>query len=136
MVDRQDTYVYAYNRDGSRDTTKGFDLHANHNHPHGAWSNGTTVWIADRSDRRLYAYEVSSGTRQSSKEISLHFDNAHATGVWSDGTTVWVGDFLDRKLYAYALDGGGPQPTRDIHHRIQRPPHRHLVGRRHHVGDN
>ena len=114
VVDHLDTYVYAYNRDGSRDTTKGFNLHANHDNPLGAWSNGTTVWIVDRNDNRLYAYEVSSGTRQSSKEITLHADNAFATGVWSDGTTVWVGDFSDRKLYAYALDGGAPQPTRDI----------------------
>ena len=122
VVDRPDTYVYAYNRDGSRDTTKGFDLHANHDHPHGAWSNGTTVWIVDRNDYRLYAYEVSSGDRQSDSEITLHADNAHATGVWSDGTTVWVGDFIDSKLYAYALDGGAPQPTRDITTAFSDPP--------------
>ena len=114
MVDSEDTYVYAYNRDGSRDTTSEFDLHADHDNPLGAWSNGTTVWIVDRADDRLYAYEVSGGTRQDTSEITLHADNAHATGVWSDGTTVWVGDYVDRKLYAYALAGGARQPTRDI----------------------
>ena len=64
VADLIDNQVYAYNRDGSPDTTKGFDLHTDNTAPIGAWSNGTIVWITDFIDRKLYAYEVSSGTRQ------------------------------------------------------------------------
>ena len=114
VVDAGADSVYAYNRDGTRDTTKEFDLHSDHDRPYGAWSNGTTVWIVDTGDDKLYAYEVSSGTRQSSKEISLHADNGRPRGVWSDGETVWVSDSTNDKLYAYLLDGGTRQESRDI----------------------
>ena len=71
VADLIDNQVYAYNRDGSPDTTKGFDLHTDNTAPIGAWSNGTIVWITDFIDRKLYAYEVSSGTRQMSRDIDL-----------------------------------------------------------------
>ena len=114
VLDSDDTLVYAYNRDGSRDTGNGFDLHADNAAPSGAWSNGATVWISDLIDDKLYAYQVSNGVRQASLDLDLHDDNGSAYGVWSDGTTIWVADFSDRKLYAYLLDGGTRQPDADI----------------------
>ena len=114
VLDSDDTLVYAYNRDGSRDTGNGFDLHADNAAPSGAWSNGATVWISDLIDDKLYAYQVSNGVRQASLDLDLHDDNGSAYGVWSDGTTIWVADFSDHKLYAYLLDGGTRQPDADI----------------------
>ena len=114
VVDTHDTFVYAYNRDGSRDTNGEFNLHADNANPGGAWSNGTTVWISDNGDDKLYAYQVSNGARQASLDLDLHTDNYNSTGLWSDGTTVWVADFSDRKLYAYLLVGGTRQESRDI----------------------
>ena len=114
VADLIDNQVYAYNRDGSQDTTKGFDLHTDNTAPIGAWSNGTIVWIADFVDRKLYAYEVSSGTRQSNRDIDLDADNNVPRGLWSDGTTVWVADRFNRKLYAHLLADGMRQESRDI----------------------
>ena len=114
VVDSEDTFVYAYNRDGSRNTDGEFNLYSDNANPSGAWSNGTTVWISDNGDNKLYAYQVSNGARQASLDLDLHTDNYNSTGVWSDGTTVWVADFSDRKLYAYLLDGGTRQPDEDI----------------------
>ena len=114
VLDSDDTLVYAYNRDGSRDTGNGFDLHADNADPSGAWSNGATVWISDYDDDKLYAYQVSNGVRQASLDLDLHDDNGSAYGVWSDGTTIWVADFSDHKLYAYLLNGGTRQPDADI----------------------
>ena len=114
VLDLVDTYTYAYNRDGSRDTSSEFNLHADNADPGGAWSNGPTVWISDNTNDKLYAYQVSNGARQASLDLDLHTDNGNSTGLWSDGTTIWVADFSDRKLYAYLLVGGARQESRDI----------------------
>ena len=69
VLDIVDTYPYAYNRDGSRDTSSEFNLHADNADPGGAWSNGPTVWISDNGDEKLYAYQVSNGARQASLDL-------------------------------------------------------------------
>ena len=134
VVDSEDTFVYAYNRDGSRNTDGEFNLHSDNANPSGAWSNGQTAWISDNTDEKLYAYQVSNGERQDTLDLDLNTENANATGVWSDGTTMWVADFSGRKLYAYLLDGGDP-PARRRHRPAKHPQsNRYLVRRRHHLG--
>ena len=73
---------------------------------YGTWSDGTTMWVVDRIDAKLYAYTLSGGARDTAEEFDLHTDNDDPTGIWSDGTTIWVDDAIDGKLYAYALSGG------------------------------
>ena len=114
VADSTDEHVYAYNRDGSRDSSEEFDLHSENSNAEGAWSNGTTVWIVDSDDDKVYAYRVSNSVRQTSLEIDLHTDQTNPKGVWSNGTTVWVADSTDDKLYAYRLSNGVRQPTNDI----------------------
>ena len=113
VLDSVDTFVYAYNRDGSRNTGREFDLDSDNTNPTGAWSNGTTVWISYYFDKKLYAYNVSSGMQQTSLEIDIT-GNSSATGIWSDGTTIWVADTLYPLLYAYQLSNGTRQPSLDI----------------------
>ena len=77
----------------------------------GIWSNGTTMWVADGGDNKLYAYNLSDGTRDAGRDISLNSDNTNPTGISSDGTTMWVADNTDDKLYAYRLSDGTPAGT-------------------------
>ena len=84
-------------------------LHSNNSSPWGIWSDGTTIWVADIADDKLYAYALADGTRLTSKEFDLHSDNGDPAGIWSDGTTIWVADDVDDKLYAYALADGTRQ---------------------------
>ena len=90
-------------------------LHTDNSSAKGIWSDGTTVWVADDEDDKLYAYSLSDGTRQdgtgstTDKELSFHADNDSAKGIWSDSTTVWVADDEDDKLYAYSLSDGTRQ---------------------------
>ena len=81
---------------------------AGNDNPRDIWSDGTTMWVADSSDSKLYAYRLADGTRQSAKEFDLHEDNADLRAIWSDGTTMWVADVFDDKLYAYLLADGDP----------------------------
>ncbi len=88
----------------------------------GIWSNGTTMWIADSGDDKIYAYNLATKQRDSAKDITTlsAAGNTDPTGIWSDGTTMWVADYNDRKLYAYALadgtrqDGTGGTTDREI----------------------
>ena len=87
-------------------------LNATENHhAEGIWSDGTTMWVADHDDDRIYAYRLSDGARVEELEFDLYnrslFEgNHHARGIWSDGTTMWVADHDDDRIYAYRLSDG------------------------------
>ena len=76
----------------------------------GIWSDGTTLWIADEEDHKLYALTLDTLALNSSKDIPLYTsdtdptqNNEDPTGIWSDHQTMWVADQEDKKLYAYAM---------------------------------
>ena len=84
---------------------------AGNDHAEGIWSDGTTMWVADHDDDRIYAYRLSDGTRDEASGFDLYnrllFEgNHHARGIWSDGTTMWVADHDDDRIYAYRLSDG------------------------------
>ena len=127
VADDEDDKLYAYSlsdgtrQDGTGGTSdKELSFHADNDSAKGIWSDGTTVWVADDEDDKLYAYSLSDGTRQdgtgstTDKELGLHADNADPWGIWSDGTTLWVADQIDFRLYAYALSGGARSQTREF----------------------
>ena len=99
----------AVQRDSSRDIT----LDGANTLPRGVWSDGTTIWVADRLDGELYAYTLAGGARDSPKDITLPFSHVTTQGVWSDGTTIWVADSHDEMLHAYTFDGTH-DPAKDI----------------------
>ena len=106
-VDDPDTALAAVS---SRDIT----LHSSNASAAGVWSDGTTVWVSDPADDKLYAYTLANGTRDTSKEFSLHSDNGSPAAIWSNDTTIWVADTSDRKFYAYTLAGGGRDSGKDF----------------------
>ena len=71
----------------------------------GIWSDGTTMWVTDLADDKLYAYNLATKMRDAAKDFNTlsAAGNDEPTGIWSDGTTMWVGDPNDAKLYAYNL---------------------------------
>ena len=114
--------IFAYNRaDGTANTdvdfpaldpnVNGSPLNAN---PRGIWSNGTTMFVVDDEDARVYAWKMSDQTRDSAKEISLDAANADPEGLWFDGRVLWVIDDADDEVYAYDLPGAQPANTRAV----------------------
>ena len=75
------------------------------------WSDGTTLWVADRT--KLYAYTLADGSRDSAKDITLDSEQGEVTGLWGDGTTLWAADWSDRKLYAYSLSAYNRDSNKD-----------------------
>ena len=37
--------------------------------PYGLWSDGTTMWVDDSGDNKLYAYNLATKARDSSKDF-------------------------------------------------------------------
>ena len=109
-VERDSAYVFGWTP--SRDINA---LEAAGNaSPQGIWSEGTTMWVADDEDDKLYAYTLATGVRDATKDISLHSDNGDPRGIWSDDTTIWVADDEDDKLYAYTLATGARDETEEF----------------------
>ena len=126
------TYTYTAYRDGScattidtvtftprhapgeRDPYKDFDpLDAENNSPRGLWSDGATMWVADSTDNKLYAYKMSDQTRDSAKDFQAA--NVHIlAGIWSDDTTMWVVNAADFKLYAYKTSDQTRDASKDF----------------------
>ncbi len=98
----------------SRDAGSDLKLAAANDYPTGIWSDGTTMWVADFEDRRLYAYNVSDGSRAAEDDFRLVAENNLPVGIWSDGTTMWVSDFQDGKLYAYNMSTKARDPGKEF----------------------
>ena len=97
-----------------RDSGSDFTLDAANDYPTGIWSDGTTMWVADFEDHKLYAYRMSDRSRDSGKDFTLDADNGSPVGIWSDGTTMWASDFTDAKLYAYRMSDRSRDPGKDF----------------------
>ena len=121
VLDDEDRQVYVYrldeydsNNHGGRVSSREFDLDSSNADGRGIWSNGTTVWVADQDDDKLYAYTLSNGNRDSGKDIDLLGNNDDPSAIWSDLTTVWVLDWVDLHVYAYDLSDGTAQTGREF----------------------
>ena len=121
VLDDEDRRVYVYrldednsNNHGDRVSSREFDLDSGNADGRGIWSNGTTVWVADQDDDKLYAYTLSNGNRDSGKDIDLLGNNDAPSAIWSDLTTVWVLDWVDLHVYAYDLSDGTARTGREF----------------------
>ena len=88
-------------------TTQAFETlrAAGNNNPVGIWSDGTTMWVADTEDDKIYAYDMATKARDAGKEFNTLASegNNNPEGIWSNGTTMWVVDYGDDKIYAYDM---------------------------------
>ena len=113
-------YLYAYGMDpdtneiGQVVLDKIISLDSDNSDPMGTWSDGTTIWVSDSDDGKLYAYGLSDKSRKSSRDISLHSRNEDPAGIWSDGHYIWVLDTVDKHVYAYGLSDGRRKRAREF----------------------
>ena len=91
---------------------------AGNDSPAGIWSDGDTMWVADKDDRKIYAYRMDNHERDPDKDIKLTSHSSHsAGGIWSDGEIMWVGTNCKcdgPAIHAYNLETGERVPDRDI----------------------
>ena len=107
--------------------------------PRGIWSDGTTMWVVDDWDDKLYAYDMAFRDRDPARDFTTldAAGNNKPSGIWSDGTTMWVADYFDRKLYAYDMASRARDSSKGFQYPGCSREHEatgHLVRRNHHVG--
>ncbi len=88
---------------------------AGNRNPTGIWSDGTTMWVADRS-AKIYAYNMRTRARDRGKDFNTLKDarNESPAGIWSDGMTMWVVDRADGMIYAYNMRTKARDPDKDF----------------------
>ena len=75
------------------------------NDSRGLWSDGHTMWVGHRTNKKLYAYDMATGKR----DASLDFGTLAAAGVgepsgmWSDGRTMFVADAAGGTIYEFNM---------------------------------
>ena len=90
-----DPKIFAYTLDGDRETDLDFNTleDADNTRPKGLWSDGETMWVADSSDKKIYAYDMLTKAHVPAKDFSPKdmdkFDH-EVWGIWSDYQTMWV----------------------------------------------
>ena len=89
---------------------------AGNDYPLGIWSDGTTMWVADLVDAKIYAYDMATKARDEDEDFDTldAAGNDNPTGLWSDGSTMWVADWVDGKIYAYDLRTKARVPREDF----------------------
>ena len=88
---------------------------AGNRNPTGIWSDGTTMWVADRS-AKIYAYNMRTKARDRGREFNtLAAENESPAGIWSDGTTMWVVDLADGRIYAYSMRSNAHDPDKGFY---------------------
>ena len=88
---------------------------AGNRNPTGIWSNGTTMWVADRR-AKIYAYNMRTRARDRGREFNtLATENESPAGIWSDGTTMWVVDLADGRIYAYSMRSKAHDPNKGFY---------------------
>ena len=86
------------------------------NQSYGLWSDGTTIWVADDGDDKIYAYNLETKARDSDKDFNTltSAGNNKPAGLWSDFETMWVVDSADAKIYAYNLSNKARDNSKDF----------------------
>ena len=106
------TKAFAFNTFGTEDTTRTITLYAGNSSPSAVWSNDTTIWVADVYDRRIYAYDLTTGTRDTTSEFTSV--TSYLAGIFSDGFTMWALNSSTKAIYAYSMETKGRQSADDF----------------------
>ncbi len=94
--------IYAFNLStGDSDNSKTIHLHSDNGHLNGIASDGTTMYVSDYDDDKIYAYTIATGARDTSKESGTIPD---INGMWvEDSTTIWLSNELHDLVRPYNL---------------------------------
>ena len=121
-VDRGSTADYEWNAARDFNTLKA----ASNDYPSGFWSDGTTMWVSDRTDSKIYAYNASTTARDPDKDWSTSDitanDSTALADFWSDGEIMWIAHRFHGIIYAFNLETKERIPRRDISPRSHGQP--------------
>ena len=112
--------LHAYDAsDGSRDSTQDFEILTaiGNAAPTGICSDGTTMFVADFADTKVYAYNLATKAGDIAKEFNFDSANAAPEGLWCDATHIWVvndANSTSSKIFAYQRSDGSHVSSMDF----------------------
>ena len=113
-IDRGSTTDYEWNAAADFNTLDA----ASNDAPSALWSNGTTMWVGDAEDYKIFAYNMADKSRDASKDFSRSQlqvgDQTIPVGIWSDGNTLWVAYAFSAPIRAFNLTTKARMPSNDI----------------------
>ena len=117
VPDLNQSTIYAYDFDGTRQTTQEFSRQAANQHPRGIVFDGTYFWIIDNNDDVVYSYDADGSTPLISRNFTLSTANNNPSGITSDGTYLYVAQFTGTPAVFVYDTSGNEQTTRrfDLH---------------------
>ncbi len=79
------------------------------------WAYGDTLWVVDKDDAKIYAFDMADKTRKPTEDFeTLDADNDNPSGISSDGATMWVMQLGGQSLLAYNLSTKARDSDKDI----------------------
>ena len=82
--------------------------------PTGVWATFSTLYVADPSADKVFAYTRADGTHDATKDITLAAANTDPAGVWARTATLYVADPSADKVFAYSRADGTHDAAKDI----------------------
>ncbi|MCR9292014.1 MAG: hypothetical protein NXI32_04795, partial [bacterium] len=77
--------------------------------PEGIATDGTDIWIVDKSKDRVYRFAGAASRRNGSQNpadsFRLSHGNKHPSGITTDGEFLWVVDERSRRVFVYDRQG-------------------------------
>ncbi len=115
LIGQSTAPAYIVDSGGATEAFETLDA-AGNNNPEGIWSDGTTMWVADTDDDKIYAYDLNTKARDSDKDFDTldDADNDRPTGIWSNGVTMWATEYDDGKIYAYQVSDKARDADKDL----------------------
>ena len=107
-ADFDDTRLYAYSIGGNGNLSDlsdnaDIDLTGSNDGPLGVTGHDGTVWVVDKDDTYVYAYDTTTRQRDEDHEFDLKGGNNDPWSIWIDGASAWVNDKDDNIIRAYDL---------------------------------
>ena len=113
--------LFTYTKDGERRAGEEFNLAADNTDPRGMHYTGSSIYVADYVDAKIYSYDRDDNNAH---ESSDDYDtlqaagNTRPTGIWASGHTMFVANDgannADDKIYAYDMLSKEREPHLDI----------------------
>ena len=76
---------------GQRISDKDIEIRPSGNsHPRGIWTDGTTLFVVDERDKKVYAYTIATESADADKGFDLASGHRDAWAIWANDELFWV----------------------------------------------
>ena len=115
-TNNQRNKIYGYSLgNGNRQSSKDINLANANQYPTGLTGRNGRLYVADRGDDKVYAYDIETRSRASDHDVNdIDRMNKQMTDLWLNDETVWISYWRSDFIRAYDAETGARKPGLDI----------------------